>query len=149
MKKCANCDFDNSDDATNCQSCNTETFVASSPAAIGGHNISPEEQRFWQRMTLRKFTILFIRIEGLFFLAYAIDEATYLPGYFRHLHNAVNEAVIADERSTIFWVLFRVFWHVAAVIAIIRYADRIASWLVKDAIPRRETAVSQESKVSN
>jgi RNA polymerase subunit RPABC4/transcription elongation factor Spt4 len=47
MKTCSNCGVQNPDDAMRCQACSTTTFISSSPEAIGGHIISPEEQRFW------------------------------------------------------------------------------------------------------
>jgi hypothetical protein len=137
MKKCANCGFENPDDETNCKSCSTDTFVGSSPEAAGGNIISPEEQHFWERMTFRQFAIFFIRFEAIWFLAYAIDEATYLPSFFAGLHRAVSDLAYSSERNAIFWAFVRIVWHVAASIACIRYADRIASWLVRDVIPRQ------------
>ena len=136
MKKCANCGFENPDDVNNCQSCSTETFVASSTVTTGGHIISPEENRVWERMTFRQFIILFIRVQAIWLLVYAVDEATYLPRYFAVLHNAMSDSAFAHARNDLFWAFFRVIWHIAATIAVIRYAERIASWLIRDTIPR-------------
>jgi hypothetical protein len=135
MKKCVNCGFENSDEATSCQSCSAETFVASSPDAIGGHIISLAEQRVWERMTFRQFAILFIRFQAIWFLPYAIDDVTYLATALANLHNVVGVAY-SEERHYIFRLVFSIFWHVAAFIAFIRYAERIASWLIKDIIPK-------------
>jgi hypothetical protein len=60
MKNCVNCGFECADDAVTCPSCSADTFVSSSPAAIGGHIISPQEHRFWEKMNFRQFAILFI-----------------------------------------------------------------------------------------
>jgi hypothetical protein len=136
MKKCVNCGFENPDEATSCQSCNTGTFASSSPEAMGGHVISPAEHSVWERMTFRQFTILFIRFQSLFFLVYAIDDATYLPAYLTRLHAAVGGAY-SYEKTYIFWLCIRILGHVAAFVACIRYADRVASWLVRDSIPKQ------------
>jgi hypothetical protein len=111
--------------------------VTSSPEAIGGHIISPAEQHFWERMTFRQFTVVFVRFQSLFFLTYAIDDATYLPSYFSRLHETVSGFANSDERRALFWLAFRILWHIAAFIICIRYAERIASWLVRDTIPRQ------------
>ena len=137
MKKCANCGFECHDDMLSCPSCSTDTFVSSSPEASGGHIISPVEQRFWERMTFRQFAVLFIRFQSLWFLTYAIDDATYIPGYISRLHELVSGVVYSEERRAFYWLLFRILWHVAAFVACIRYADRIASWLVRDTIPKQ------------
>ena len=138
MKKCINCGFENPDDITSCQSCSTKTFVCSSPEAIGGHIITPEEQHFWEHMTFRQFAILFIRLQALWFLPYAFDEATYLPTYFTRLHHtAFSVAADSDVRRSIFWIFFRIICHIAAMVVCMRYANRIASWLVRDSIPRQ------------
>jgi hypothetical protein len=137
MKKCVNCGFENSDEATSCQSCSTESFVSSSPGAIGGHIISPAEHRVWERMTFRQFTILFIRFQSLWFLCYAIDDASYLPTSFARLHEAVSGFAHSYEREVLLWLVFRVLFHIGAFVAFVRYADRIASWLVRDTIPKQ------------
>jgi hypothetical protein len=134
MKKCANCGFECHDEMLSCPSCSSDAFVTTSPEALG-HIISPAEQHFWQRMTFRQFTIVFIRFQSLFFLAYAIEDATYLIMDISSLHN-LSGLGYSDERHYVFWRLFTLLWHLAAFIACIRYADRIASWLIKDIIPK-------------
>jgi hypothetical protein len=128
MKKCANCGFENSDDATSCHSCNTETFVSSSPDAIGGHIISPEEQSFWQRMTFRQFAVFLIRLQALWFIFMGIIYASYLPDYFSPYSHLTFFALLA---------FLRVVFHFAFALVCIKYADRIVSWFVKDSIPRQ------------
>jgi RNA polymerase subunit RPABC4/transcription elongation factor Spt4 len=81
MKKCANCGFESPDEALSCPSCSTDTFTSTSPEALG-HIISPEEQRYWERMTFRQFAILFVRIQAMWLLFYALLDATYLPRFF-------------------------------------------------------------------
>jgi hypothetical protein len=133
MKKCANCGFESPDDAISCPSCSTDTFVSSSPEALG-HIISPEEQCFWERMTFRQFAVFIIRIQAVWFLFDAVDVATYLPSYFARLHETFASP---DARRTFFLALFRVLWHIAGALVCIRYADRIVSWFVKDVIPKQ------------
>jgi hypothetical protein len=127
MKKCANCGSENPDDAIDCPVCSTDTFISSSPEAVGGHIISPEEQRFWERMTFRQFAVFFIRIQALWFIVsavlYAVDLIPYL---FPYLHFTRYALLIA----------LRVGLNVAGAVVCIRYADRIVSWFVKDVIPR-------------
>jgi hypothetical protein len=85
MKKCTYCGLENPDEAVMCSTCHTE-FVAPSqpspPLPSDEHVISPEEQRFWERMTFRQFAILIVRLQAVWLLFYAVIDATYLPGYF-------------------------------------------------------------------
>ena len=136
MKKCANCGFESPDDAVSCPSCSTDTFVSSSPDALG-HIISPEEQRFWERMTFRQFAVFIIRLQAIWFLFYAVDVATYLPSYLSRLHDIFSGSPgYMETRHAFFLALFRVLWHVAGAVVCIRYAERIVSWFVKDVIPK-------------
>jgi uncharacterized membrane protein YvbJ len=66
MKKCANCGLENPDDALSCQACSTDTFVSSSLKSIGGHIISPEKNRFSERMTFRQFAVFIIRLQAVY-----------------------------------------------------------------------------------
>jgi hypothetical protein len=126
MKKCANCGFESPDEAISCPSCTTDAFVSSSPEALG-HIISPEEQRFWERMTFRQFAIFIIRLQAVWLIFYTILEATYLLPY---LMPSVHFTTYA------FMIVFRGALHLALAIICIRYADRIVSWFVKDVIPK-------------
>ena len=80
MKKCANCAFESPDEAMSCPSCSTDTFISTSPEALG-HIISPEEQQFWERMTFRQFAIFLIRLQALWLFFYAVIDASYLTDY--------------------------------------------------------------------
>jgi hypothetical protein len=137
MKKCANCGFECDDEMLSCPSCSTDTFIGSSPEAIGGHIISPMEQKFWEHMTFRQFAVLFIRFQSLFFLTYAIDDATNIPASITLLRNADTVAGHTYEQHHMFLLCFRAIWHFAAFVALIRYADRVASWLIRDTIPKQ------------
>ena len=71
MKNCANCGFESEDEVLSCPACTTDAFVSSSPEALG-HIISPQEQRFWERMTFRQFAIFLLRLQALWFLQQCI-----------------------------------------------------------------------------
>ena len=149
MKTCANCGIQNPDDAMRCQACSTTTFISSSREAIGGHIISAEEQRFWQRITFRQFGVFFIRMQSVWFIFYTVYNLTYLPSYFPHF----NEIVSGDRRYPLFdtrafMEVLRIAMNFAAAIACIQFADRIVSWLVKDMVPKRATVSHDDKPVS-
>ena len=83
MKKRANCGFECHDEMLSCPSCSSDAFVTSSPEALG-HIISPEEQRFWERMTFRQFAVFLIRLQALWLLFSALIDAIYLAEYLAH-----------------------------------------------------------------
>jgi hypothetical protein len=126
MKKCVNCGFESNDEALSCPSCSTDTFVSSSPEALG-HIISPEEHRFWERMTFRQFAVFLIRLQALWLIFEAINYATYLTDYLTPSPHFTRYA---------WMIVFRAVLHLAMAIICIRYADRIVSWFVKDIIPK-------------
>ena len=126
MKKCANCGFECHDEMLSCPSCSSDAFVTTSPEALG-HIVSPEEQRFWERMTFRQFAIFLIRLQALWMLFTAAIDVTYLLEY-----------LVPDGHFTrySFYIMVRVVVHIAFAIICIRYADRIVSWFVRDIIPK-------------
>jgi hypothetical protein len=126
MKKCVNCGFENNNEALSCPSCSTDTFVSSSPEALG-HIISAEEHRFWERMTFRQFAVFLIRLQALWLIFEAINYSTYLTDYLTTSPHFTRYA---------WMILFRTILHLAMAIICIRYADRIVSWFVKDIIPK-------------
>ena len=134
MKKCVNCGFECNDEVLNCPSCSAETFVSSSPEALG-HIISPEEQSFWERMTFRQFAVFTIRLQALYFIVDAINYATYLLDYF--------SSPVHFTRYEYLTVL-RIGLHVALAIFCIRYADQIVSWFVKDIVPKTPTKTGDD-----
>ena len=126
MKKCANCAFESPDEAMSCPSCSTDTFISTSPEALG-HIISPEKQQFWERMTFRQFAIFLIRLQALWLFFYAIIDASYLTDYLTPVVHFTPHANM---------IVVRVILHVALAIICLRYADRIISWFVKDVLPK-------------
>ena len=126
MKKCAYCGFECHDEVLSCPSCSSDAFVSSSPEALG-HIISPEEQRFWKRMTFREFAVFFIRVQALWLLFYAVVYATYLLEYLPPYHF-----------TRYAWtILLRAILHFTLGVICIRYPDRIVSWFVKDLLPKQ------------
>ena len=130
MKKCANCGLESSDETLSCPSCTTDTFVSTSPEALG-HIISPEEQRFWERMTFRQFAVFTIRLQALWLFFYALVESTYLLDYLAPNIHFTRYAYL---------MLLRTGLHLALGIICLRYPDRIVSWFVKDIIPKKPAA---------
>src|SRR3954463_10493178 len=129
MKKCANCGFESADEVISCPSCTTDAFVSTSPEALG-HIISPDEQRFWERMMFRQFAVFFIRLQALWLFFGGVIDASYLTDYLMprvHFTPHANMIVV------------RVALHAALAIICLRYADRIVSWFVKDIVPKLPT----------
>jgi len=126
MKKCVNCGFESPDEAISCPSCSTDTFISTSPEALG-HIISPEEQRFWERMTFRQFAVFLIRLQALWLLSEAVVNASYLTDY-----------LIPNVHFTphAYMIVVRVAFYVALAIICLRHAERVISWFVKDIVPK-------------
>jgi hypothetical protein len=148
MKKCTYCGLENPDEAVMCGTCHTE-FVApsqSSPSEPScAHLISPEEKRFWEQMTFRQFAILIIRLQALWLLFDAVVDSTYLPRYFRgFLSNSSFYTLSPESRFEAFLAVLRVIMHVAAAVALIQYAERVLSWLVKDSVPKQSPNTALE-----
>ena len=98
--------------------------------------ISPEEQRFWERMTFRQFAVLTIRLQALWLLFYAAYNLTYLPGYIRRSNETGSYSVMSSSmKFELFLAILRIVLYAAAGIALIQHCDRMLSWLVKDLIP--------------
>jgi hypothetical protein len=126
MKKCVNCGFESPDEAISCPSCSIDTFISTSPEACG-HIISPEEQRFWERMTFRQFAVFLIRLQALWLLSEAVVNASYLTDYLiPNVHFTPHACMI----------VVRVAFYVALAIICLRHAERVISWFVKDIVPK-------------
>ena len=131
MKKCANCGFESPDEALSCPSCSTDTFISTSPEALG-HIISPEEQQFWERMTFREFAILIVRLQALWVLFPVVVELTYLPGYLSTFFPSRRFDVLPpDMKQTFYLGLFRIALRIAVGMGAFLYAERLLSWLAK------------------
>ncbi len=139
MKKCSYCGLENPDDATQCVTCHTD-FATPVSSAMPEQETKPvtqiDEQRFWERMTFKQFVALFMRLQAVWLLWYAAIDATYIPAYFGRSFYVggmyVNPGNSPGERLDFFLLIFRIILHVAAAVAVIRYADRLVGWLVRD-----------------
>jgi hypothetical protein len=142
MKTCGYCGTENPDEATRCATCLTE-LVAPASAAVPPPETKPvtplEEQRFWERMTFRQFAALFLRLQALWLLWYAVLDLTYLPQYFGRSY--VGGIYLLPGA---FRFIVRLLAHVAAAVAVIQYADRILSWLVRDWIRNQPPELAPE-----
>lgn len=149
MKKCIYCGLDNADDAVLCTTCHTE-FVpsaASSPTALRNeYLISPEEWRFWNRMTFRQFAVVIVRLAALWCLFEAVIEATSLLRYILTLPYVMTATRYGSPFQYDFYVLaIRVGIRVIAGFALIFNAERLLSWLVKNAVQKQPPEVSRST----
>ena len=102
--------------------------ASAQPEAMSEPVMSPEEQCFWERMTFRQFTVIFLRLQAVWLLFDAVVAVTYLPPYFRGLTDSAGP----DFRLGFLMALLRIILHVAAALAIVRYSERVVSWFAKD-----------------
>jgi len=88
-------------------------------------------------MTFREFFILILRLQALWLLFYAVIDLTYLLPYLARFFAAASHGggFQGIERS-LFWPVLRVVLRVAAALTLIQQAEQVASWFVKDWIPR-------------
>ena len=98
--------------------------------------MSDEERRFWERMTFRQFAILMVRLQAVWFLFYAVLDVTYLPRYFPRPRGSSSyySSLYAQMSLDQFLAIFRIILNAAAAVALIQYAERVLSWLVKDSV---------------
>jgi hypothetical protein len=129
MKKCSYCGLENPDEATKCITCHTNLAAPTSdvPLPQSRSVTSLDEQRFWARMTFRQFAALFMRLQAVWLLWYAALDSIYLVGYIGPSYTGHVSLSPAGFR-----LILRMVLHIAAAVAVIRYADRILSWLVRD-----------------
>ena len=130
MKKCSYCGFENPDEATQCVTCHTDLVTPASSAMPQPETkpVTPlDEQRFWERMTFRQFAALFLRLQAVWLLWYAALDLIYIPGYVGWSYAG---GIYLSPGA--FRLILRIILHVAAAVAVIQYADRILSWLVRD-----------------
>ena len=84
MKKCIYCGLENADDAVMCTTCQTE-FVTTPgglpPSLRSEYLITPDEWRYWNRMTFRQFAVFIVRLAALWCFFEAALEATTLVEY--------------------------------------------------------------------
>ena len=103
------------------------------PNEKSGSTISPQEQRFWNRMTFKDFAALFLRFQALWLFFNALIEITYLSRFF-DLSSSVSSysGLSPAAKFDLFMSILRIIIHVAVGLAIIQHAEKVLSWLVKD-----------------
>ena len=134
MKKCTHCGVENPDDAAQYGTCHRDLAAPYEPGRQPG--ISAAEQRLWQRMTFREFFILMLRLQALLLLFRVVIELTYLLPMLTRILGAPSFAVGLQNMPGLGWLVLRLLLQVAAAVALIQQAERVASWFVRDWIPR-------------
>jgi hypothetical protein len=140
MKTCPYCGKQYSDEVETCPADqHTLRRVGEVPASDPPDDvelpkaISPQEQRFWERMTFRQFAILMIRIQALWLFFYAALDVLYVPRYFRTVNALTYSGWLIDKRE-LFTLLLRILMNIAAGVLIIQKTERLLSWIVKDCV---------------
>lgn len=88
-------------------------------------------------MTFRQFAVLIIRLQAVWLVFDAIVDLSYLPTYIARFNNSSPTSFsYGDVRRTLFLAILRTILHFAAAVALIQYADRVLSWLVRDWIQK-------------
>ena len=100
--------------------------------------VSAAEQALWQRMTFREFSILMLRLQAVWLLFYAVFDLTYLLPWLAQVLETWSHAAGSRGIDSLFWPVLRTVLRVAAAVALIQQAERVASWFVKDWIPSKE-----------
>jgi len=144
MKLCTYCGKEYRDEIENCPADGTllrhigEQIAAPPVLDIQKRDtLSPEEQRFWERMTFRQFAVLMLRMQAMWLLFNAAIDATYLPTYFAKPRGLLSSSPLYTQISLgALLMILRILLNIAAAFAIIQYAERVISWLVKDLIPK-------------
>ena len=141
MKRCPYCGGDYPDEVEVCAADGTpleavgapETADSFPPNKESEFTISSEEQRFWNQMTFRDFAALFLRIQSLWLFFYALQDVTYLSRYI-NLSNSTSSysGLSPSAKLELLLLLLRIIMNIAVGLAIIKYAERVLSWLVKD-----------------
>ena len=148
MKTCLYCGLENDDVASQCETCHTALAMPPehSPAdARPDYMASPQETRFWERMTFRQFAVLMIRLQALWLLFYAAVDLTYLPRYLiRWFEGSSYSAVSTELKRELALAVFRIVLHIAAALAVIQHAERLLSWLVRDWVAKQPPNPSPE-----
>ncbi len=155
MKKCVYCGLENADDAVMCATCHTE-FVPTPgglpPALRNEYMISPEEWRYWHRMTFRQFAVVIVRLAGLWCFFTAALESSSLVQYMAvmpfFMPNARGIPSYPYALVQLFVPLLRVGVCVIAGFILFSNGERILSWLVRSAVQRQPPEVSPSAQRS-
>jgi hypothetical protein len=152
MKKCPYCGLENADDAVTCTTCRTE-FVASPtplPEALSNeYLISPEEWRYWNRMTFRQFAVVIVRLAALWCFFEAVLELVSIVRYTLTLPYMLSTSRYGSPFGMDFYVfVLRVGIRVVAGFLLIFNGEKILSWLVKDGVQRQPPEISRPTPAS-
>jgi hypothetical protein len=137
MKKCPYCGLENPADAILCSTCRTELdprpTAPAAPRELRVYEMSPDEQRFWEKMTFRQFAVLLIRLPALWLFFNALLDLTYLAQFAGPF--LLTQGMPFPWFRLEVWMLFlRVALNAAAGYALIKWTDGILRWLMKDLI---------------
>ena len=154
MKHCTYCGKEYPDEIENCPTDGTLLRRVgkqiADPPVLGiqkRDTLSAEERYFWERMTFRQFAILMVRLQALWLLFNAVIDATYLPRYFARPRGLLSSSPLYTQISLdALLAIIRIVLHVAAALALIQYAERVISWLVKDSIPKQTSKSVQSTE---
>lgn len=159
MKKCIYCGLENADDAVMCTTCHTE-FVATPgglPAAIKNeYMISPDEWRFWNRMTFRQFAVVIVRLAGLWCFFETALEATVFVRFTMILPYLISRPIGSmggypyslSLASEFFVPLLRAGLCVVAGCILMFAPERLLSWLVRGAVLRQPPEITPSKSAS-
>lgn len=156
MKKCIYCGLENADDAVVCTTCHTE-FVATPgglpPSLRNEYLISPEEWRFWNRMTFRQFAVVIVRLAALWCFFEAALEATTLAQYMVILPFLMSSTRSYSPYpyamvSQLFLPVLRIGVCVVAGFVLFFNAARVLSWLVRGDVRRQPPEITP-SKITS
>jgi len=142
MKHCTYCGKEYSDDVNACplDGHPVQGDEASTPTLVQRKDtISPEEHKFWERMTLRQFAILLIRLQALVFLFNALLEITLLPRYLIRINPVGSNYILSSTiKLELFMLSIRIILFLAAAVLLIQRGEKILSWIVKDCVSKRD-----------
>ena len=88
-------------------------------------------------MTFRDLTVLIIRIQALWFVFNIAIDLTYLPSYLERFHSIpLGISGYSQAQESFYLALLRIIINADGALVCIQSAEKIASWLVKDLIPK-------------
>jgi len=144
MKHCPYCGKEYPDEVDVCPTDNQRlqpigeqagSKIASALPTPPRDEISPEEQRFWERMTFRQLAILIVRIQAVWMIYNGVIEITYLSRYIDlFIRSSVYARPIMSPYETreLIMLVLRIFIHFAVAIFLIQKAEKVLSWFVRD-----------------
>jgi hypothetical protein len=154
MKKCIYCGLENADNAVFCTTCHTQfvsTPAGSLPSLRNEHLISPEEWRFWNRMTFRQFAVVIVRLAALWCFFEGALEAAILVRYVMvipFLMSSPGYPGYPYAMTELFVPVLRVGLCVVTGFILFSGGERILSWLVRGAVQRQPPEISLAATTS-